>query len=298
MEDDLESVVTMERDLKAAISKKELHLFYQPLVDKKSHKIFGVEALCRWTNAQRGPISPAEFIPVAENSGIIDKIGKWVLKEALKTLKEWQDTYSRDLYLTVNVSPAQFQNKYFGKEYRRVINASGVNPRGIILEITETTAITDIEECHRQLKYLTELGVQIALDDFGSGHASCITLLKRLPLDWVKVDKSLVDDMLQRKGDFRRVQEVVETCNELGYRVIIEGIEHREQITQLEPLNYDLLQGFALYKPLARKDIESHLLLSTEWFSKASSLDSAIKKNHHKNKAKPAIDHKPIEEIE
>ena len=258
MEEELNAMVTMERDLKAAISNNELYLHYQPLVDKTSHKILGVEALCRW-KSPNGNISPAQFIPIAENNGLIHKIGKWVLKEALKTLRAWQENYSPDIYLSVNVSPAQFQNKYFGKEYRRMIRSSGVDPRGIILEITETAAITDTDACCRQLAHLTNLGVQIALDDFGSGHSSSLSLLKRLPLNWVKVDKSLINKIHHQDADYSKVHDVLDYCNTLGYRVIIEGIEHQAQIKKLHTLNFDLIQGFAFYEPLAKQDVENHL---------------------------------------
>ncbi|UJF36219.1 EAL domain-containing protein [Paenibacillus hexagrammi] len=239
----------LSTNLRKAIERNEFSLHYQPQVDLRSGSVIGVEALIRWNSPEYGMVPPGEFIPYAEESGLIVPISKWVLKEACLQLMKWQAQRFPTLVMSVNISAQQFRSAGFSKWIKSVLDETGVDPNLLCLEITETTAIQDMEHSVQMLKEIVHLGLYIAIDDFGTGYSSLV-LLKRLPIHMVKIDKSFIRDMSGDQDDAAIVKAVIAMSHSLGLSVIAEGVEGREQLEQLKTLECDYIQGYYLGKPM------------------------------------------------
>ncbi len=235
--------VELERELRGAIARHELYLHYQPIVDA-SRTVIGVEALVRWSHQRRGTVSPAEFIPLAEKSGLILQIGEWVLERACDQLRLWAaHADSRHLTVSVNISARQMRQADFVTQVMTVLQKSGVNPKRLRLELTESMLFSDIEDVIEKMTALKSIGVGFSLDDFGTGYSS-LSYLKRLPLDQLKIDQSFIREALTNTSDATIATAIVGLAHSLNLVVVAEGIETEAQHRFLEKSSCDGFQGY------------------------------------------------------
>ncbi|MHB8534555.1 MAG: bifunctional diguanylate cyclase/phosphodiesterase [Sulfuricaulis sp.] len=238
----------IERDLHHALERGELALFYQPVVDMKTRKITGCEALLRWNNANHGNVSPAKFIPIAEETGLIIPIGEWVLKTACRQGREWHEQ-GLPLRMAVNVSAKQFQREDFPETILRIMKESGFDSSkfALTMEITETELMENAERSAAFLKDLQARGLSISIDDFGTGYSS-LSYLKQLPVDTLKIDISFVRNIARNRDDPAIVKAIIALAHSLNMKVVAEGVETREQFDVLHALGCDNAQGY-LFSP-------------------------------------------------
>lgn len=238
--------------MRRAIEKKELCVYYQAEVEIETGNLVGMEALVRWDHPERGIIKPSEFIAVAEETGLILPIGRFVMYEACRQAKEWQKKYRPDLALmvSINLSGKHFQQATLIDEVADALKKSEIDPQHVILEITESVAMEGAETTIEILTKLKSLGVLLAIDDFGTGFSS-LAYLKRFPVDLLKIDKSFVDGVALNGKDNAIVEAIIAFGHALGLRVIAEGVETPEQVAQLRALGSELGQGFYFSEPLS-----------------------------------------------
>jgi predicted signal transduction protein with EAL and GGDEF domain len=258
---DMQAVLTVRADLEAAlrlaIQSHQFVLHYQPQV--KGGDIVGAEALIRWAHPQRGMISPAQFIPLAEETGLILSIGQWVLEEACAQLKVWEaDVRTRHLKLAINVSALQFRQADFVDQVRRALETSGAPTSCLKLELTESLILDDVEGTIEKMQALKELGVGFSMDDFGTGYSS-LSYLTRLPLDQLKIDQSFIRNLPDNANDAVIVQTIITMANSLGLAVIAEGVETDAQRQFLEQHGCPIYQGYLYSKPLPLKEFNEFL---------------------------------------
>lgn len=241
----------LENELRRALREEEFEVHYQPSVSLQSGEMTGVEALVRWRHPARGLMPPDEFIPLAEETGLIVSLGRWVLEEACRQVKEWQEEhlYALPMRLSVNLSPGQFNNPSLLKEISEAIEETGFPPRCLELEITESAMMEDEGIVISTLEELRSWGVRIAMDDFGTGYSS-LSYLKNFPVDTLKIDKSFVDRIGEGIEDTAILQTVCDLGHVLGMQVVAEGIESMEHLELLQDMGYDLGQGYYFSKPL------------------------------------------------
>jgi EAL domain-containing protein (putative c-di-GMP-specific phosphodiesterase class I)/CheY-like chemotaxis protein len=250
MLDEARTRVDRKVDLAQAVSRNQMVLHYQPLVALSSEKIVGVEALVRWAHPQHGLMPPDAFIPLAEETGLILPIGEWVLDEACRQVRTWQEQYPSDppFSLSVNVSPCQFLDPSLVTTLAAATRKAGLDPRHVTLEITESVLMTDCNETLRTLHELKALGIKLAVDDFGAGYSS-LTYLKRFEVDTLKIDRALVEGVGRTAEDSAVARAVVELAQSLGLESIAEGVERPEQAAELRALGCGYGQGFLFSKP-------------------------------------------------
>jgi predicted signal transduction protein with EAL and GGDEF domain len=246
----------IQRELPRALTANELELHYQPIVAAHGGRILGVEALLRWTHAARGAIAPASFIAVAEQMGLMDTLGAFVLRRALSEAKRWPD-----LYVAVNLSPLQVRDASIVELVRSALADSGMPPARLMLEITEGVLIENPDEMLKRIEDLHRLGVRIALDDFGSGYSN-LGYLQRFPLDKLKIDKSFVSALGQSANGGVIVQAIVALGRALGLSVLVEGVETEQQRVLLRLAGCDEMQGFLFARPAPAKAIDRLLAQS------------------------------------
>jgi len=244
----------IHRELPRALSANELELYYQPIVASHGGRMVGVEALLRWNHATRGEIQPAVFISVAEQMGLMDTIGAFVLRRALQEAKRWPD----DLYVAVNLSPLQVRDNTIVDIVRAALTESAVAPSRLVLEITEGVLIDNPDEMVKRIKDLHGLGVRVALDDFGSGYSN-LGYLQRFPLDKLKIDKSFVAALGRSANGGVIIQAIVALGRALGLSVLVEGVETEHQRVLLRLAGCDEMQGFLFAKPAPAKAIDKLL---------------------------------------
>ena len=248
----------IQRELPRALSANELELHYQPIVAANGGRVVGVEALLRWTHATRGPIGPATFIPVAEQMGLMDTLGAFVLRRALSEAKRWPD-----LYVAVNLSPLQVRDRAIVDLVRSALAESEVAPSRLMLEITEGVLIDNPEEMVKRIEDLHALGVRIALDDFGSGYSN-LGYLQRFPLDKLKIDRSFVVALGSSANGGVLIQAIVALGRALGLSVLVEGVETEQQRVLLRLAGCDEMQGYLFAKPAPAKAIDRLLAQSRQ----------------------------------
>jgi diguanylate cyclase (GGDEF)-like protein len=243
------------RDLYLALPQGQLRLCFQPLIER-SAEVVGFEALLRWTHPVHGPVSPAEFIPLAERSGLIIGIGEWVLREACRNCMTWQREQERPLGVAVNVSGVQFEQEDFPDLVMTVLRDCGLHPSLLTLELTEGVLIRDVARACRHLTGLRQLGVRVALDDFGTGYSS-LSYLAALPADTIKLDRSFVNREFANASAI--IDSVIEMAHRIGLRVVAEGVETSVQSQRLLDLNCDEQQGFYFSTPVPADSVAGFL---------------------------------------
>lgn len=254
----LQDRLELELALRQAIERQQLQLFYQVQVHSQGQTV-GVEGLLRWQHPERGRISPAQFIPLAEESGLILPIGQWVLNTACQQLRAWADQPHRShLSVSVNVSARQFRQASFADEVRQVLETTGAIPRLLKLELTESTVLEDVTATIEKMQQLRALGVRFALDDFGTGYSS-LHYLKRLPLDQLKIDQSFVRDIIIDADDAVIVQTIIAMSHAMGMEVIAEGVENETQKSVLREQGCHFYQGYLFGRPVPIDELEHQL---------------------------------------
>lgn len=256
MNTDIQNEVELTNFLYRALERNELHLFYQPQVDVNSGKIVGVEALLRWTHPKYGNIAPAIFIPLAEKSGLINPIGEWVLRTACRQNKTWQDMGFRNIGMGVNLSFVQFRSSELIGQISDVLSQTGLSSEHLTLEITESAAITNLEQILDTMKRIKELGVQISIDDFGTEYSS-LSRLKELPIDHLKMDKQFVHGIDGSSKDQALTDSIINLAKNLGLRLVAEGVETTSQLQFLMHKGCDEIQGYYFYRPMPPSEIEA-----------------------------------------
>lgn len=246
--------ILLETALRKAIGNNELSLHYQPKLNIKKGSIVGVEALMRWEHPEYGVISPSEFIPLAEEAGMMMQIGEWALREACKMNKQWQDEGYEHISIALNLSHKQFHDKNIAKVISDVLTETGLNPKYLELEITEKTAMDDAEKAVCILNEIKSTGVQLSLDHFGTGHTS-ISHLKQFPISALKIDQSFIKGSLIKPNDAAITGAIIALAHHLGLEVIAEGVETAEQVQHLAIENCDMVQGYFLCHPLPAQTI-------------------------------------------
>lgn len=248
----------MEAALQMALKRNEFQIFYQPRVSLKDGKITGAEALLRWTNPDLGFVSPVEFVPVLESTGLINEVGKWVLENGCKQLKLWNDK-GYNLRLSVNVSALQFVNGDFSQVFDDAILSSQVDPKFLEVEITEGVLLGNHEDASNVLQHIKHKGVHISLDDFGTGYSS-LAYLKQFPIDILKIDRSFVMDLMHSHDSPVIVEAIIGLAKNLRLRVTAEGIEELEHVNFLLDRECDEGQGFFYGKPMPEFEFEQMLI--------------------------------------
>jgi diguanylate cyclase (GGDEF)-like protein len=247
-------------ELSGALDAEQLELHYQPIVDVPTEQIVGFEALIRWRHPERGLVSPLEFIPLAEETGMIVPIGRWVLQEATRQAAEWQNRSPLGrLRMSVNVSVRQFQHPDLVGDVADALRRSGLNPGLLTIEITESLFAQDTEETLRKIQQLKALGVRLALDDFGTGYSS-LSYLRRFPIDTLKIDKSFIDGVTTSPEGLAVVAAITQLGQTLHLEVVAEGLETAEQVESMRTLGCPLGQGYHFAKPLTPGDAVKLLL--------------------------------------
>ena len=245
-------------DLRRALEQGELHLVFQPVVNLVTGRIAEVEALARWEHPTRGPISPAIFVPLAEEAGLIRPLGQWAIGAACRQARAWQDTLAAPPIVAVNLSPRQFQQPGLVDDVASVVRATKLAPHLVALEITESAMLGDADETVATLRQLKGLGITLAIDDFGTGYSS-LAYLQRVPLDQLKIDRQFVSGLGTDAGDAAIVAATAGLAHTLGLAVVAEGVETAEQAARLRDLGCEMAQGFYFGRPQSAEDITTLL---------------------------------------
>jgi len=271
--------LSLESSLRRALDRDEFIVHYQPKIDTNNWRIAGAEALVRWRHPERGLVPPSEFIPLAEETGLIVPIDNWVLRTALTDLKGWLNPRRHSLCFSSNVSPRQFQHPDFFKEICSMVHHVGLSPAHLELELTESSIMTNPEGAIRTLNDLKDFGVKISVDDFGTGFSS-LGYLKRLPIDILKIDKSFVNDLTTDPDDAALVMAIITLAHNLRLKVVAEGVETEEQLKLLHLLRCDQIQGYIFSKPVSA-DVFGVMLAQDhadvdDWTSLRSALQDSV----------------------
>jgi EAL domain-containing protein (putative c-di-GMP-specific phosphodiesterase class I)/GGDEF domain-containing protein/PAS domain-containing protein len=251
------NTLRMITDLQHAVENGELLLHYQPKVDTASGRLLGMEALVRWMHPERGMISPAEFIPVAEDTGMIVAIGRWVLREACRQNAAWQQAGLRPLRVAVNLSARQFRSDNLLDEIDAALSETALPESLLELEITESMVMEDPERVINLLDKIRSRGIHLSLDDFGTGHSS-LAYLKRFPIDCVKIDRAFIKDMPENTDDVAIARTIVAMAKSLGLTTVAEGVETAEQLELLKTMGCDQIQGYFFSRPLPADDFMAY----------------------------------------
>jgi EAL domain-containing protein (putative c-di-GMP-specific phosphodiesterase class I) len=253
--------LALQDAMRDGIARSEFYLLYQPQVDLKSGRMFAVEALVRWKHPKLGVISPVQFIPLAEETGMIVPLGDWILNEACRQNKAWQDAGLSPVSVCVNVSARQFQDKNLIKHVTSALAESGLGAEYLELELTESLVMRDVEQAIATMKELQAMGVHFAIDDFGTGYSS-LSALKSLPVSRLKIDQSFVRNLAEDEDDRTITAAVISLGQRLKMKVIAEGVETDEQLTFLRESHCDEIQGYLFSRPVEAEAITA--LLSTD----------------------------------
>lgn len=246
----------LEEDLRHALDRQEFVLYYQPQIDIMTGKMVGVEALIRWNHPTKGCISPAKFIPLAEETGLIVPIGEWVIRTACRQSTEWRKKGFSDVRISVNLSAKQFQQPDFVEMLMEIIEETDMNSELLDLEITESLAMLDIELTKKILQKLRTMKINISLDDFGTGYSS-LNYLKQLPINTVKIDKTFVDNITVDTSQQTIAKAVIDLSHNMALQVIAEGVETWDQFSFLKFQKCDKVQGYLFSRPLSLEEIEN-----------------------------------------
>ena len=258
MNDETEDRLALERDLRKGLIQKEFALFFQPQLDVKTGKINASEALIRWFHPTRGMVSPMRFIPIAEDTGLIIPLGDWILREALRHIKLWDEMGLPEISVAVNLSAIQFQQEDLAERIEKILTESGVKPERLELELTESVIMQDAGKAENILSRLSRIGIKLAIDDFGTGYSS-LSYLKRFPVDRLKIDQSFVRDMTHNKDDAGITQAIINLGHTLDLEIVSEGVETKEQLELLKEQGCDIIQGYYISRPIQDSEIPDFL---------------------------------------
>ncbi|BCS82450.1 EAL domain-containing protein [Anaerocellum diazotrophicum] len=251
--------IEIEKSLKKAIDADQFELYYQPVINLTDMEIHSVEALLRWHLTGKGIIPPLEFIPVAEESGLIVKIGEMVIEKAFSDLKEWENKGINYLHMAINLSARQFKTKFFENMIQKLIEKYEVDPKKISFEITETGAVENFDVSLKILSFLCQLGIKFMIDDFGTGYSSLI-YLKKLPIGGVKIDRSFISEIEFSKESRAIVEGIILMAHRLDLKVVAEGVETKRELEILKEIGCDFAQGYLFSKPVPKTEIEKLLI--------------------------------------
>ena len=263
----------LENLIRTAIEEEQFELYFQPKVDAKTFRLVGAEALLRWHHPERGPIGPDEFIPIAEETGLIVPIGQWVINEACKHVKVWSTSPVGAVPVSVNISSHQFRDNGLVQDVLGAVAAAGIETKNLELEITESVLLQDVDKTLIELKSLKEAGISLSIDDFGTGYSS-LSYLKRFPIDTIKIDRSFVKDLHKDTDDAAICAAILAMSQQLGLNVVAEGVETREQLEFLQRHGCNHIQGYICSKPLPADEF---FALLVKIAGKAANSDNAIK---------------------
>jgi diguanylate cyclase (GGDEF)-like protein/PAS domain S-box-containing protein len=244
----------VEEQMHGALDRNEFEVYYQPQINIKNNSIIGAEALLRWYNPTLGNITPDEFIPIAEHTGLIVPIGNFVVKEALSFLNKWQNTQQKKYRMAINLSPRQFRDSKLINFIKNSLNNANVSPESLELEITEGVLMIGQSYIDDALVNLNKLGIKLSMDDFGTGYSS-LSYLRRYAFDVLKIDRSFIDGITRSKADLDLVKATISMAHSLGLTVVAEGVETKEQVELLSSLQCDYLQGYYFSKPIQTEQL-------------------------------------------
>lgn len=244
----------MENDLREALENGDLELFYQPQVEVDTRKIIATEALVRWRHKEHGLVSPIRFIPLAEETGLIQSLGQYVMEHAIRQTKQWNQQ-GHNLSVGINLSVRQFMQADLVEQIKKLIDKYQIDPANIDLEITETIVMQDAGNSINKMHHLKELGVKLSMDDFGTGYSS-LSYLHQFPLDILKIDRSFVKDIVGNKGDGAIAKAVIAMAHSMNLKVVAEGVETEEQFEFLKAHDCEVIQGYLISRPIPAQELE------------------------------------------
>ncbi len=248
-------------ELNQAIEKKEFELYYQPQFNLSTKKVFGAEALIRWNSPERGRVSPSEFIPLAEKTGLIIPLGQWILETACKQIKDWQKEGLPHLQISVNISSKQFHKSNLAEEILKILKKYEIEPQWLKLELTESVLVQDIDMTLEQFKMLKAAKIDVSIDDFGTGYAS-LAYLQHFDFNTLKIDCSFVKDIHKNLKNAAITNAVIRMAKQLNFKVIAEGVETQEESDFLYDYGCELIQGFLISRPLSARDFSKFIAFS------------------------------------
>jgi diguanylate cyclase (GGDEF)-like protein len=284
MHADVRRRLTLESEMRSAIEREQLRLMYQPIISLHTGNIVSFEALLRWRHPQLGSVSPGEFVPIAEETGMIVPMGDWALEEACRQLQEWNVTLppERKISINVNVSGRQLVDQNFARKVEEVIQKTGGEASHLNMEITESVLITARQPVLQQLKSLRTLGVHIQMDDFGTGYSS-LSCLSYFPLDTLKIDKAFVKNHSIDRDYIAIMRAIITLAKDLGMQVTIEGVENEAQLAMIQRLDCDCAQGYLFSRPLPPRLATTLLAKNRNW--RATSFSTQFPKAYHGSSA-------------
>ena len=265
-----EKRLSLEGSLRKALEKNEFALYYQPKVDIQTGNILGVEALLRW-ESNEGLVSPGDFIPLAEETGLIVPIGQWVVSEACRQLKVWHQSTRIPINMSVNISAKQFSDPNFLLTLKRTISSSQIDTRFLTLELTESLLLGNIDEKIKIMKSLRTMGLKLSIDDFGTGYSS-LSYLRKLPLDELKIDRSFIMEVSNRNDSRAIVATIVFLARRLKLSTVAEGVEKKEELEFLQKLGCNQYQGFFFSRPVPSNELPDLLSQRINASAKKSAL--------------------------
>ena len=258
LENEITDRLLLENHLRNALGRGEFVLNYQPQIDATTNKIVGFEALIRWFSPEYGFVSPGKFIPIAEDMGLINTLGEWILKEACQYSIRMNEKFDTKVVVSINISPIQLNQENFTGIVKRVIEETGVSTDIIGIEITETSLMETFDENSKKLEVLREMGIGISLDDFGTGYSS-LNYLLRLPIHVIKIDRSFILNMTSDEKGIKIIESIISLSHNMGLKVIAEGVEKEEQLDILKYLGCDIIQGYIFGKPMPESDTVKYI---------------------------------------
>lgn len=260
-------LIQIEHDLRSSLSQGDFEIYYQPIVDLKTGRLAGFESLVRWNHPEQGLICPTEFIPIAEDTGLIVTLGEWVLRYSCQQLSQWKSQYSsaQSLIISVNLAGHQLKEPNLIEVIDQILIETGLDGRYLKLELTESILVENVEDIIKTLTYLRARNIQLSIDDFGTGYSS-LSYLNRFPVSTLKIDRAFVDRMMEDTENFEIVRAICTLAHSLGMKVVAEGIETPEQLSILSSLSCELGQGFFFSKPVDAFLAEQMILHPSDWY--------------------------------
>ena len=261
MEEDYNENLILDADIRKALHNNEFELYYQPQINVITGEVIGLEALIRWMHPKKGPVSPAKFIPLAEESGVITQIGEWVIQEACHQHQTWVKEGYEPIRIAVNVSAIELQRTDFVEKVKTILTETNMDPQFLEIEITENSVMQNTEECILTMNCLRQMGISFSIDDFGTGYSS-FGYLKQFPINYLKIDQSFVRSALKEQSSATIVKAMIQLAHNFGLRVVAEGVEDEAILSLLKAERCDFYQGYYYSKPVRALDIKNKILIA------------------------------------